>query len=215
MDHECQTYRRTICDDERGGHNARTVACRRRQRSGARLSTKSAPNSRTLVWPTRSRRNLERRSRRRDDAGQGYALKLTASGLKAIAVDEGPPDAIERGKAAQPQAKNRVSPDEGGDPARAAAPRRQQAGAGDRTSAARRRRNNRRFDSGYGMAATHDAGCARRAAQARVCRDPRTDRPGDSVYRLSGAPADRGDCMVQQRDARDGRGPKQKATQAA
>jgi hypothetical protein len=26
---------------------------------------------------------------RRDDAGQGYALKLTAAGLKAIAVDEG------------------------------------------------------------------------------------------------------------------------------
>jgi len=26
---------------------------------------------------------------RRDDAGQGYALKLTAAGLKAIALDEG------------------------------------------------------------------------------------------------------------------------------
>src|SRR5260370_25464541 len=26
---------------------------------------------------------------RRDDAGRGYALKLTAAGLKAIAVDEG------------------------------------------------------------------------------------------------------------------------------
>ena len=34
---------------------------------------------------------------RRDDAGQGYALKLTAAGLKAIAVDEGPQDAIEPG----------------------------------------------------------------------------------------------------------------------
>jgi hypothetical protein len=32
---------------------------------------------------------------RRDDAGQGYALKLTAAGLKAIAVDEGSTDAIE------------------------------------------------------------------------------------------------------------------------
>jgi hypothetical protein len=31
---------------------------------------------------------------RRDDAGQGYALKLTAAGLKAIAVDEGSQDAI-------------------------------------------------------------------------------------------------------------------------
>ena len=114
---------------------------------------------------------------RRDDAGQGYALKLTAAGLKAIAVDEGSPDAIERGKAAQPQAKDGASPDEGGDPARVAAPR-----DGSKLalviehSAARRRRNHRRFDSGYGMAAAHDAGGAYRAAQTRVCRDPRTDR---------------------------------------
>ena len=32
---------------------------------------------------------------RRDDAGQAYALKLTAAGLKAIAVDERSPDAID------------------------------------------------------------------------------------------------------------------------
>ena len=38
---------------------------------------------------------------------------------------------------------------------------------------------------------------------------------GDSVYRLSDAPADRGDRIVPQRDAMDGRGPKQKAAQAA
>jgi Protein of unknown function (DUF3489) len=60
---------------------------------------------------------------RRDDAGRGYALKLTAAGLKAIAVDEGSPEAIEPGEAPQPQAKNRASPDEGGLPARGAAPR--------------------------------------------------------------------------------------------
>ena len=60
---------------------------------------------------------------RRDDAGQGYALKLTAAGLKAIAVDEGSQDAIEPGEAPRPQAKNGASPDEGGHPARAAAPR--------------------------------------------------------------------------------------------
>jgi hypothetical protein len=54
-----------------------------------------------------------------------------------------------------------------GDPAR-----RQQAGAGDRTSAARRRRDHRRFDSGYGVAAAHNAGGAHRAAQTRLCRDP-------------------------------------------
>ena len=60
---------------------------------------------------------------RRDDAGQGYALKLTAAGLKAIAVDEGSQDAIEPSEAPQPQAKNGASPDEGGHPARVAAPR--------------------------------------------------------------------------------------------
>jgi hypothetical protein len=32
----------------------------------------------------------------RDDAGQSYALKLTANGLKAIAVDDGSEDAIAR-----------------------------------------------------------------------------------------------------------------------
>jgi hypothetical protein len=57
---------------------------------------------------------------RRDDAGQGYALKLTAAGLKAIGVDEGSQDAIEPGKAPQPESKDRASPDEGGHPARAA-----------------------------------------------------------------------------------------------
>jgi hypothetical protein len=38
----------------------------------------------------------------RDEAGQGYALKLTAAGLKAIAVDEGSQDAIEHGEAILP-----------------------------------------------------------------------------------------------------------------
>jgi hypothetical protein len=38
---------------------------------------------------------------------------------------------------------------------------------------------------------------------------------GDSVYRISDAPADSGDRTVRQRDAVDGRGPEQKATQAA
>ena len=83
---------------------------------------------------------------RRDDAGQGYALKLTAAGLKAIAVDEGSQDAIELGEAPQPAGEEsrqsgRRRPPGPGDPAR-----RQQAGAGDRTSAARRRRDHHRFD---------------------------------------------------------------------
>ena len=38
---------------------------------------------------------------------------------------------------------------------------------------------------------------------------------GDSVYRISDAPAHRGDRTVQPHDTMDGRGPKRKATQAA
>src|ERR1700688_3565124 len=53
-----------------------------------------------------------------DDAGQGYALKLTAAGLKAIAVDEGPPDAIEPGETPQPQVRDSASPGEAGPAAR-------------------------------------------------------------------------------------------------
>ena len=112
---------------------------------------------------------------RRDDAGQGYALKLTAAGLKAIAVDEGSPDAIEPDEAPQPQ--NGASPEEGGHPAQVARPR-------DGSKLAQVIELLRcadgasidRFDSGYGMAAAHDAGGAQRAAQTRICRDPRTDR---------------------------------------
>jgi hypothetical protein len=40
---------------------------------------------------------------RRDDAGQGYALKLTAGGMKAIAVADGSKDAIEPREARRPQ----------------------------------------------------------------------------------------------------------------
>ena len=46
---------------------------------------------------------------RRDDAGQGYALKLTAAGLKALAADEESPDAIEPSEAPQPEAKKSPS----------------------------------------------------------------------------------------------------------
>jgi DNA-binding IclR family transcriptional regulator len=38
---------------------------------------------------------------------------------------------------------------------------------------------------------------------------------GDSAYRISGAPAHKGDRTVQRRDAMDSREPNQKATQAA
>ena len=36
---------------------------------------------------------------RRDETGRSFALKLTAAGLKAIAVDEGPQDVIKPGEA--------------------------------------------------------------------------------------------------------------------
>ena len=50
---------------------------------------------------------------RRDEAGQSFALKLTAGGLKAIAVDEGRQDAIEPTQLVS-EAKNGASLDEGG-----------------------------------------------------------------------------------------------------
>ena len=46
---------------------------------------------------------------RRDDAGQSYALKLTAAALKVIAVDEGSEEAIATSTAARPQ----LQPDPG------------------------------------------------------------------------------------------------------
>ncbi len=64
---------------------------------------------------------------RRDETGRSFALKLTATGLKAIAVDVGPQDAIEPGEASQPrllpEAKNGVSLDDVGRHAPTAAPR--------------------------------------------------------------------------------------------
>ena len=64
---------------------------------------------------------------RRDETGRSFALKLTAAGLKPIAVDERPQDAIEPGEALQPlllpEAKNGVSLDDVGRHAPTAAPR--------------------------------------------------------------------------------------------
>jgi hypothetical protein len=153
---------------------------------------------------------------RRDDAGQDCALKLTAAGLKAIAGDEGPQDAIEPSEAPQPQMKTRASPDEGGDPARVAAPREGSklalvinllwradgATIVDLTQA-----------TGWLPHTTRAALTGLRKRGYAVIRE--RIGAGDSVYRISDAPADRGDRTVRQRDAMDDRGPKQKATQAA
>ena len=153
---------------------------------------------------------------RRDDAGQGYALKLTAAGLKAIAVDDEAQDAIEPGDASQPQAKDGVSPDEGGQPARVAAPR-------DGSKLALVIEHLKRADgatipnlteaTGWLPHTTRAALTGLRKRGYAVIRE--RIGAGDSVYRISDAPAHMGDRTVRQRDAMDGRGPKLKATQAA
>ena len=153
---------------------------------------------------------------RRNDAGQSYALKLTTAGLKAIAVDEGPQDAIEPGEAPQPQAKNDARPDEGDHPVRVAAPR-------DGSKLALVIELLRRADGAIIVDLTQATGWLPHTTRAALTglrkRGYAVIRErigaGDSVYRISGAPAHKGDRPVQQRDAMDGRGPKQKATQAA
>ena len=85
-DHECQTYRRTTCDDERRGTTQDRCLSAPATIKGAALSKVSAKLAKLGVA-----REIEAKSGapiwRRDDAGQGYALKLMAAGLKAIAVD--------------------------------------------------------------------------------------------------------------------------------
>jgi hypothetical protein len=152
---------------------------------------------------------------RRDDAGQGYALKLTAAGLKAIAVDEGSQDATEPGEAPQPQAKNRASSDEGGHPARVAAPR-------DGSKLAQVIEHLQRADGATIIDLTHVTGWLPHTTRAAltglrkrgyaVIRERIGSR--DSAYRISDAPVDREDRTVRRRDAMDGV-PKRKAMQAA
>ena len=153
---------------------------------------------------------------RRDDAGQGYALKLTA-GLKAIAVDEGSQDPIEPGEAPQPQAKNGANPDEGGHPAaRLAIPR-------DGSKLALVIEHLQRADGATIIDLTQATGWLPHTTRAALTglrkRGYAVIRErigaGDSVYRISDAPAHMEDCTIPQRDAMDGRGPKRKARQAA
>ena len=152
---------------------------------------------------------------RRDDAGQGYALKLTAAGLKAIAVDEGSQNTIEPSEAPQPQAKNCATPGEGGHPPRVT-PR-------DGSKLALVIELLRRADGATIVNLTQATGWLphttraaltglRKRGYAVICERVGA---GDSVYRISDAPAHRGDRTVRQRGAMDGRGPKRKAMQAA
>jgi hypothetical protein len=145
---------------------------------------------------------------RRDDAGQGYALKLTAAGLKAIAVDEGSQDAIERGEEPEPQTKTRATPDEGGHPARVAAPR-------EGSKLARVIDLLQRSDgatipnlteaTGWLPHTTRAALTGLRKRGYAVIRE--RIGAGDSIYRISDAPAHRGDRTVRRRDAIGGRRP--------
>jgi Protein of unknown function (DUF3489) len=151
---------------------------------------------------------------RRDGAGHGYALKLTAAGSKAIAVDEGSQDAIEPSEAPQPQAKNVTSPDEGGHPARVAIPR-------DGSKLALVIDHLQRAEGATIIDLTQATGWLPHTTRAALTglrkRGYAVIRErigaGGSVYRISDAPAHRGDAILRQRDAVDGCGPK-KARQA-
>jgi hypothetical protein len=153
---------------------------------------------------------------RRDGAGKCYALKLTAAGLKAIAVDEGSQNAIEPSEAPQQQAENGASPDEGGLPGRVAAPR-------DGSKLALVIEHLQRADGATLIDLTQATGWLPHTTRAAltglrkrgyaVIRE-RIDA-GSSIYRISDAPAHGGDRTVRQRNAVDGREPKRKAMQAA
>jgi uncharacterized protein DUF3489 len=153
---------------------------------------------------------------RRDDAGRGYALKLTGAGLKALAVDEGPQDAIEDGGAPLPQANNRASPDQEDPPAHVAGPRN-----GSKLALViellRRADGATIVDliqaTGWLPHTTRAALTALRKRGYAVIRERIV--AGDSAYRISDAPSYRGDRTVRQRDSMDSRGSKSKATQAA
>jgi hypothetical protein len=153
----------------------------------------------------------------RDDAGS-FALKLTAAGLKAVAVDDGSDQAAEGRDAPLPRpdpSANKVSvPDPTGPRARAT-PR-------EGSKLAQIIDLLKRSDGAtilHLMGATGwlpHPGSTDRAAQARVCGGSRTDRRGDSVNRIAGIVGDGGErftCTA----ASQGRvrGPEPKANQAA
>ena len=147
---------------------------------------------------------------RRDETGRRFALKLTAAGLKAIAVDEGPQDAIEPGEASQPQllpeAKNGVSLDDAGRRAPAAAPR-------DGSKLALLIDLLRRVDGATIVDLTQTTGWLAHTTRAAITglrkrgyavTRERSDA-GEFVYRISGSPDGSGDRVAVQTEAVDGR----------
>jgi hypothetical protein len=152
---------------------------------------------------------------RRDDAGHSYALKLTAAGLKAIAVDQESRGASEPSEAARREAQNVASLDEGEHPARVV-PR-------DGSKLALVIEHLQRADgvtiidlmqaTGWLPHTTRAALTGLRKRGYAVIRE--RIGAGDSVYRVSAVAADGGDRAALPRDAVDGRGPKQRAMQTA
>jgi Protein of unknown function (DUF3489) len=136
--------------------------------------------------------------------------------LLTIAVDEGSQDAIKRGEAPPPQAKSVASPDEGGHSARVAAPR-------DGSKLALVIDLLQRSDgatipnlteaTGWLPHTTRAALTGLRKRGYAVIRE--RIGAGDSVYWLTDPFAHKGDGTLLHPDATDGRGPKQRATQAA
>ena len=133
---------------------------------------------------------------------------MTAAGLKAIAVDEGPQD--EPGEASQPpllpEAKNGVSLDDVGGHAPAAAPR-------DGSKLALMINLLRRADGATIVDLTQATGWLAHTTRAAITglrkRGYAVTRErigaGESVYRISGAPAGSGERVPVQTEAVDGR----------
>ena len=155
---------------------------------------------------------------RRDETGRSFALKLTAAGLKAIAVDEGPQDAIEPGEASPqllPVAKNGVSQTDVGRHAPTAAPR-------DGSKLALILDLLRRADGATIVDLTQATGWLAHTTRAAITglrkRGYAVTRErivaGESVYRISGAPAGSGDRVVQTEAMGGRRDPKPKTKRA-
>ena len=106
---------------------------------------------------------------RRDDDGNGFALKLTAAGLKAIAIEG------DRGPAGEPCETLMIEPEQiaahsaiGSAPTTREPPRGQQARLGARFPSAARGRDGRTADRSHGLVATYDASRPHWPAQARL-----------------------------------------------
>jgi hypothetical protein len=146
---------------------------------------------------------------RRDDAGQGYALKLTARGLNAIAVEEAPEQAIEPIEAPQPRPLSEATivsdPDNVGEQAKALSPR-----AGSKL--ARVIDLLQRFDAATIPNLTkatgwlpHTTRAALTGLRKRGYAVVRARAGGeDSVYRIASSDADGDRVVVVQPDASDG-----------